>query len=90
MPINPYTGIGCQEPYNWCTTTSVWPSRPCGHSQSPFSSSPVFPSKNMSVAIGPGATQFAVIPVPFSSFANTFTIVWTAAFDAAYASYPSL
>jgi hypothetical protein len=36
------------------------------------------------VAIGPGATQFAVIPVPLSSFASIFVIVSTAAFDAVY------
>ncbi|KAG2243880.1 hypothetical protein Bca52824_094280 [Brassica carinata] len=35
------------------------------------------------VAMGPGATQFAVIPVPLSSFARILTIVSTAAFDAA-------
>lgn len=40
--------------------------------------------KNMSVAVGPGATQFAVIPVLLSSFANVFVIVSIAAFDAVY------
>ncbi|MCI83158.1 hypothetical protein A2U01_0104433, partial [Trifolium medium] len=44
-----------------------------------------FPSKNSSVAVGPGATQFAVIPVPFNSFARIFVIASTPAFDAVYA-----
>uniref|UniRef100_A0A2P2JUH4 Uncharacterized protein n=1 Tax=Rhizophora mucronata TaxID=61149 RepID=A0A2P2JUH4_RHIMU len=38
----------------------------------------------MSVAIGPGATQFAVMLVPFSSFASIFVIASTAAFVAVY------
>ncbi|KAK8964037.1 hypothetical protein KSP40_PGU006439 [Platanthera guangdongensis] len=43
---------------------------------------------NSSVATGPGATQFAVIRVPLSSFTKTLTIASTAAFEAVYASYP--
>ncbi|KVH90593.1 hypothetical protein Ccrd_007361 [Cynara cardunculus var. scolymus] len=47
-------------------------------------------ASNISVAIGPGATQFAVILVPFSSFARIFTIVSTAALDAAYPPNPGV
>ncbi|KAH0468095.1 hypothetical protein IEQ34_003128 [Dendrobium chrysotoxum] len=39
--------------------------------------------------MGPGATAFAVIPVPFNSFAITLVITSIAAFVAAYAPYPS-
>ncbi|CAA7394849.1 unnamed protein product [Spirodela intermedia] len=66
--------------------SSVSPRRPRGtKSTALFTSSSLFPAKNISVATAPGATQFAVIPVPRSSFASTFVIASTAAFDAAYA-----
>ncbi|CAA6667152.1 unnamed protein product [Spirodela intermedia] len=42
----------------------------------------------MSVSVGPGATQLAVMPVPASSFASTVTIASTAALDPTYAANP--
>ncbi|CAM0877543.1 unnamed protein product [Alopecurus aequalis] len=50
--------------------------------------SSLFPEKNMSVAVAPGATQFAVTRVPLSSLAIVRTIASTAALDAVYAAYP--
>ncbi|CAH2072454.1 unnamed protein product [Thlaspi arvense] len=61
----------------------VSPSRPKGLLSMMFLTvSSLFPSKNISVATGPGETQFAVIPEPLSSLARIFTIDSTAVFDA--------
>ncbi|XP_039793523.1 uncharacterized protein LOC120659437 [Panicum virgatum] len=50
--------------------------------------SSLLPAKNMSVAVGPGATQLAVMRVPLSSLAIVRTSASTAALDAVYAPYP--
>ncbi|KAL0911041.1 hypothetical protein M5K25_019144 [Dendrobium thyrsiflorum] len=69
--------------------SSVAPSLPIGFiSADLFTSSSVFPAKNISVATGPGATQFAVTFVPLSSFDKILTNASTAAFDVVYAPYP--
>lgn len=42
------------------------------------------PAKNISVATGPGETQFTVICVPLSSFARILDMASMAAFEAVY------
>ncbi|CAL5066905.1 unnamed protein product [Urochloa decumbens] len=49
--------------------------------------SSLLPAKNMSVAVAPGATQFAVMRVPLSSLAMVRTSASTAALVAVYAAY---